>query len=65
MIKTPYKMQLSEYYDHHNEIEKDLQKIYRGFRLIRESKDISTNLWVYRVWFENEKDYTWFELKQQ
>jgi hypothetical protein len=54
-------MQLSD----HNEIEKDLQKIYPGFRLIRESKDISTNLWVYRVWFENEKDYTWFELKQQ
>jgi len=64
MIKTPYTMQLSEY-DHHNEIEKDFQKIYPGFRLIRESKDISTNQWVYGIWFEQEKDYTWFELKQQ
>jgi len=47
------------------ETETMLQTRYPGLRLIRESKDVVTNQWVYRVWFENEKDYTWFNLKQQ
>jgi hypothetical protein len=63
MIKTPYKMLLSEREDYLEETEKDFQKIYPGLRLIRESRDISTNLWECRLCFEQEKDYTWFMMK--
>jgi hypothetical protein len=63
MIKTPYKMLLSEREGYLEETEKDFQKIYPGLRLIRESRDISTILCECRLCFDQEKDYTWFMLK--
>ena len=63
MIKTIYTTTCSEQVVTATEIM--LQKEYPGLHLIRESKDINTNQWVYGRWFEQAKDYTWFKLKNQ
>jgi hypothetical protein len=56
-------MQFSEFENNLKEIEKNMQQLYPGLRLIQESRDISTNLWECRLCFEQKKDYTWFMLK--
>ena len=64
MIETPYQYQFSEL-EGYEETETELQKIYPGLRLIRCGKDIATHQWIYRLCFEQEKDYTWFMLKSR
>jgi hypothetical protein len=64
MINTPYQYRFSELEDY-EETEAELQKIYPGLRLIRYSWDIATHQWIYRLCFEQEKDYTWFMLKSR
>ena len=64
MIKTPYLYQFSELEDY-EETEAELQKLYTGLQLIRCGKDIATHQWIYRLCFEQEKDYTWFMLKSR
>ena len=64
MIKTPYQYRFSVLEDY-EKTEAELQKIYPGLRLIRSGKDIATHQWIYRLCFEQEKDYTWFMLKHR
>ena len=64
MINTPYQYRFSVLEDY-EETEAELQKLYPGLRLIRSGKDIATHQWIYRLCFEQEKDYTWFMLKHR
>jgi hypothetical protein len=60
--KTPYKCR----YPTEVDIEKTealIQENYPGLRLAPGYLDSVTNEWMYTIWFEQEKDYTWFTMK--
>ena len=62
MIKTRYKCRYPAEVDV-KEREESLQELWPGLRLERGVWDFVTNEWLYTIWFEQEKDYTWFMLK--
>jgi hypothetical protein len=64
MIKTRYKCRYPTEVDV-KEREEILQELWPGLRLAPGVWDFVTNEWLYTICFEQEKDYTWFMLKQR
>ena len=64
MIKTQYTCRYPTEVDV-KEREEILQELWPGLRLAPGVWDFVTDEWLYTICFEQEKDYTWFMLKQR